>query len=102
MVVTFHARPVAFSRAALICAPLVAIVADSCDGVNASETGRSNEPTRGPLGAAEAPVDGAADEFVPAVPPHAAMTRPAASAHPNGPRTLKRMGTLLRSLGTTV
>src|SRR3954465_14042373 len=101
MVVTFHARPVAFSSAALIAAPFVAIVADSGDGVNASETGRSNEPMRGPLLAA---ADGALDPPVVlgVVPPHAAMTRPAANAHPNGPRRLKRMDSLLRCLETTL
>src|SRR5438874_13678838 len=66
-------------------APFVAIVAACCDGVNASEIGRSKDPTRGPLafGALVAPV-------VP-VTLQAASTRPAASAHPNGPRRVLRM-----------
>src|SRR5439155_1277699 len=53
-------------------APFVAIVAACCDGVNASEIGRSKDPTRGPLafGALVAPV-------VP-VTLQAASTRPAA------------------------
>ena len=34
-------------------APLVAMVAASCDGVNARTIGRSNEPIRGPVLAAE-------------------------------------------------
>src|SRR5678815_891826 len=97
MTVTFHARPVALSSAALMAAPLVAMVAASCDGVNARTTGRSNEPIRGPaLAVAAAPVD--VDVGVAAGPPQAAITRPAASAHPSGPRNVKRMSPLLQIL----
>src|SRR6266511_4287231 len=94
MTVTFHCRPVARSSAALMAAPLVAMVAASCDGVNARTTGRSNDPMRGPVlaFAASLVVGGVV------VPPQAAITRPAASAHPSGPRRDRRMGPLLQVL----
>ena len=57
-------------------APLVAMVAASCDGVNARTIGRSNEPIRGPVLAAD---DAPGDVFGEAVPPHAAMTMPEVS-----------------------
>src|SRR3979409_1528816 len=92
MTVIFHFLAVALSSTALMAAPLVAIVAASCDGVNARTMGRSNDPTRGPvLAVATAPL--AAGGV--AVPPQAAITRPAASAHPSGPRNVRRMGPLL-------
>src|ERR1700704_1765192 len=88
----FHCLAVAFSSAALIALPFVAMVAASWDGVNARTMGRSNDPTRGPaLVVAAAPL--AAGGV--AVPPQAAITRPAASAHPSGPRNVRRMGPLL-------
>src|SRR3989441_3717453 len=90
MTVTFHASPVERSRALLIAAPFVLIVAACTDGVKASEIGRSNEPRRGPVLAFGA-VDAAG------VPPHAAMSRPAASAHPSGPRRVLRIHPLLRA-----
>src|SRR2546422_5285552 len=79
MTVTFHASPVERSRALLIAAPFVLIVAACTDGVKASEIGRSNEPRRGPVLAFGA-VDAAG------VPPHAAMSRPPAGAPPPRPR----------------
>src|SRR4026209_1937899 len=95
MTVTFQARPVALSSAALMAAPLVAMVAASCDGLNARTPGRSNEPMRGPaLVVAAAPVD----VGVVAGPPQAAITRPAASAPPSGPRNVNRMSPLLQIL----
>src|SRR3989441_12110162 len=90
MTVTFHASPVERSRALLIAAPFVLIVAACTDGVKASEIGRSNEPRRGPVLAFGA-VDAAG------VPPHAAMSRVAAKAHPNGPRSMLNMDPLLRA-----
>src|SRR2546430_15509072 len=88
MTVTFHASPVERSRALLIAAPFVLMVAACTDGVNASEIGLSNDPRRGPALAFGA-VDAAG------VPPHAAITKPAASAHPSGPRSELRMDPLL-------
>src|SRR2546425_11279074 len=90
MTVTFHASPVERSRALLIAAPFVLMVAACADGVNASAIGLSNEPRRGPALAFGA-VDAAG------VPPHAAMSRVAASAHPSGPRKVLRMNPLLRA-----
>src|SRR6267378_1763744 len=91
MTVNFHARPVARSRAALMAAPLVAMVAASWDGVYAITIGRSNDPRRGPVlaFAASLAVGGVA------VPPQAAITTAAASAHPSGPRSVRRMSPLL-------
>src|SRR5438445_10335318 len=82
--VTFHASPVERSSALLIAAPFVLMVAACTDGVNASEIGLSNDPRRGPVLAFGA-VDAAG------VPPHAAMSRQAASAHPSGPRSVLRI-----------
>src|SRR5207247_2990285 len=85
--VTFHASPVERSSALLIAAPFVLIVAACTEGVNASEIGLSNEPSRGPVlafGALLVPA-------VPPPPPQAAISRPAASAHPSGPRKAPRM-----------
>src|SRR2546427_13254433 len=76
MTVTFHASPVERSRALLIAAPFVLIVAACTDGVKASEIGRSNEPRRGPVLAFGA-VDAAG------LPPHPALSRPAAGAPPH-------------------
>src|SRR2546428_8368989 len=90
MTVTFHASPVERSRALLIAAPFVLMVAACTDGVNASEIGRSNEPRRGPVLAFGA-VDAAG------VPPPPAMSRPAASAPPSRPRRGLRMYPLLRA-----
>src|SRR6266511_2093510 len=88
MTLTFHCSPVARSSAALMAAPFVAMVAASCEGVNARTTGRSNDPMRGPVlafGASLVVVAGV-------VPPQAAITRPAANTHPSGPRKDRRMG----------
>src|SRR2546422_3614349 len=90
MTVIFHASPVERSRALLIAAPFVLMVAAWTDGVNASEMGLSNDPRRGPVLAFGA-VDAAG------VPPHAAISRPAASAHPSGPRRVLRIHPLLRA-----
>src|SRR2546422_7973703 len=90
MTVTFHASPVERSRALLIAAPFVLMVAAWTDGVNASAIGLSNEPRRGPVLAFGA-VDAAG------VPPHAAMSRVPAKAHTKGPRNRLNMRPLLRA-----
>src|SRR5438067_10416335 len=82
MTVTLIRRPVAFSSAALIALPFVEIVAACVDGVNASWIGRSSPPIRGVL-LGLAPGVAALLQ--------AANTRLAASAHPNGPRSVLRM-----------
>src|SRR5437763_15318156 len=86
MTVTLIRRPVAFSSAALIALPFVEIVAACVDGVNASWIGRSSPPIRGVL-LGLAPGVAALLQ--------AANTRLAASAHPNGPRSVLRMDPLL-------
>src|SRR2546423_8594994 len=83
MTVTLIRSPVAFSSAALMALPFVEIVAACVDGVNASWIGRSSPPTRGVF-------DGLAPGVAALL--HAvASTRPAASAHPNGPRKVLRI-----------
>src|SRR5436853_1876251 len=85
MTVTLIRRPVAFSSAALIALPFVEIVAACVDGVNASWIGRSSPPMRAVLvGLPDAPGPAALLQAV-------ASTRPAASAHPNGPRKVLRI-----------
>src|SRR5712691_9328724 len=89
MTVTFHARPVARSSAPLMAVPFVEIISACCDGVKARTIGLSNDPRRGPVvGLYVVPA-------VPPPPPHAATIRPAANAHPNGPRRVLRMIPLL-------
>src|SRR5437867_13080713 len=86
MTVTLIRRPVAFSSAALMALPFVEIVAACVDGVNASWIGRSRPPIRGVF-------DGLAPGVAALL--QAANTRLAASAHPNGPRSVLRMDPLL-------
>src|SRR2546428_12090507 len=84
MTVTFHASPVERSRALLIAAPFVLIVAACTDGVKASEIGLSNDPRRGPVLAFGA-VDAAG------VAPPAPMRRQAARPHPPRPPRVLRI-----------
>src|SRR3989442_15754095 len=79
MTVTFHASPVERSRALLIAAPFVLMVAAWTDGVNASEIGLSNDPRRGPVLAF-----GAGDAA--GGPPAAGRRTPAGRGPPRGPR----------------
>src|SRR5512133_2691143 len=90
MTVTLNRSPVDRSSALLIAAPFVAIVAACVDGVNASWIGRSSPPIRAVLVGLLVAAPGAA-ALLQAV----ASTRPAASAHPNGPRKVLRIGFLL-------
>src|SRR6266850_1873770 len=83
---TFQFRPVVRPRAAAIALPVVVSRCTSADGVIARTIGRSAEPSLGVLAALGAAVP---------LPPHPAMMRIAASAHPSGPRRVPRMSPLL-------